>query len=288
MAIPEILEVAAVSDVIDWYGRNKRDLPWRETSPWGVMISEFMLQQTPVIRVLPVWMQWIERWPTPADLAKSKKSEAIGAWGRLGYPRRATRLYEAAGIIDREYENQVPQKIEELIKLPGVGEYTAAAIAAFAFDESTLVLDINIRRLFARAIDGHEYPTGSMTKAERTLRAQMIPRDGASWAAATMELGALLCKSRNPTCDDCPLKVRCAWRAAGYPKSPLARKSQKWEGTDRQCRGLILQTLRERSSASASELRALWSLDSQVELALKTLLADGLIQATGKSFTLAD
>jgi A/G-specific adenine glycosylase len=284
----DILEDAAVSNVIDWYGRNKRDLPWRQTSPWGVMISEYMLQQTPVNRVLPVWTQWIERWPTPVDLATSKKSEAIGAWGRLGYPRRATRLHEAAGIIAREYKNQVPQKIEELVKLPGIGEYTAAAIAAFAYEQSALVLDINIRRLFARAIDGKEYPTDSMTKAERALRAQMIPRDGARWAAATMELGALLCKSRNPACDDCPLRVSCAWRAAGYPKSPIVRKRQKWEGTDRQCRGLILQTLRERSRASEAEINALWPLDSQVKFALKTLLADGLIQATGKSFTLAD
>ena len=274
--------------ILDWFEKNKRDLPWRNTSPWGVMISEFMLQQTPVKRVLPKWHEWIDRWPTPADLAASKKSEAIHAWGRLGYPRRAIRLHESAAAIADKFENQVPRSLEDLRTLPGVGEYTAAAIASFAYGESTLVMDINIRRFFARSIDGIESPTPSPSQIERRLRAELIPQDGALWAAATMELGALVCTARTPLCDQCPVKKICAWRAAGYPKSEIVKKSQAWAGTNRQCRGLIVQHLRENKSATQSVLYKLWHDKDQSERALKSLIADHLIEATGNKFKLAD
>ena len=272
--------------LLDWFDQNKRDLPWRRTSPWGVMVSEFMLQQTPVHRVLPVWEEWMGKWPTPLDLSMAKKSEVISAWGRLGYPRRALRLYESATVIARDFHNEVPSNPEILRSLPGVGEYTAAAIAAFAFNESTLVLDINIRRVFARVIDGVEHPTAAPTQLERKSRKQLIPLEGAKWAAATMEFGALICKSKNPLCDSCPLTRQCAWRKAGYPKSELIRKSQSWVGTDRQCRGTVVQALRENPKLSKQKLSALWGDQSQLEKALKTLIADGLIETTGKSFQL--
>jgi A/G-specific adenine glycosylase len=274
--------------ILDWFEKNKRDLPWRNTSPWGVMISEFMLQQTPVKRVLPKWHEWIDRWPTPADLAASKKSEAIHAWGRLGYPRRAIRLHESAGVIADKFENQVPRSLEDLRTLPGIGEYTAAAIASFAYGESALVMDINIRRFFARAIDGIESPTSAPSQIERRLRTELIPRDGALWAAATMELGALVCTARTPLCDQCPVMKICAWRAADYPKSEIVKKSQAWAGTDRQCRGLIVQHLRDHKSATKSALLKLWSDTDQSERALKSLIADHLVEATGNKFKLAD
>ena len=274
--------------ILDWFEKNKRDLPWRNTSPWGVMISEFMLQQTPVKRVLPKWHEWIDRWPTPADLAASKKSEAIHAWGRLGYPRRAIRLHESAGVIADKFENQVPRSLEDLRTLPGVGEYTAAAIASFAYGENALVMDINIRRFFARAIDGIESPTSAPSQIERRLRTELIPSDGALWAAATMELGALVCTARTPLCDQCPVMKICAWRAADYPKSQIVKKSQAWAGTDRQCRGLIVQHLRDHKSATKSALLKLWSDTDQSERALKSLIADHLVEATGNKFKLAD
>ena len=273
--------------VLEWFDQNKRDLPWRRTTPWGVMVSEFMLQQTPVQRVLPVWEKWLAKWPTPRDLAEAKRSDVITDWGRLGYPRRALRLHESATIIARDYKNAVPQDLTDLRSLPGVGEYTAAAIAAFAFNQSTLVLDVNIRRLFARVIDGVEFPTASPSQIERRLRTDLIPSDGAKWAAATMEFGALVCTSKNPDCAACPLKRQCAWRKAGYPKSELVRKSQAWVGTDRQCRGVIVQALREEKKLSARRLKELWHDSSQVEAALKTLIADGLIETTGKSYQLS-
>jgi len=274
--------------VLDWFDQNKRDLPWRSTTPWGVMVSEFMLQQTPVNRVVPIWNQWMANWPSALDLSLAKKSEVITAWGRLGYPRRALRLYESAGIIVQDFNNQVPRAIEDLRALPGVGEYTAAAISAFAFDEPALVLDVNIRRLFARVIDGVEHPTPSPSQIERRLRYELIPAEGAKWAAATMEFGALVCTSKHPVCEACPLRRECAWRKAGYPPTELIRKSQTWAGTDRQCRGTIVQALRESEKLSQIALKKLWHDNSQIEKALNTLIADGLIEATGKSFRLAN
>jgi A/G-specific adenine glycosylase len=274
--------------ILDWFDQNQRDLPWRKTNPWGVMVSEFMLQQTPVIRVLPKWMEWMERWPDPASLACAKKSDVITAWGRLGYPRRALRLYEAAKVISTTYNNKVPREIEALRSLPGIGDYTAAAIAAFAYGDSTLVLDINIRRFFSRVYDGVQTPSSAPSQYERKIRAQLIPNEGAKWAAATMEFGALICTSRAPLCEQCPVKGSCAWRLAGYPKSEAKSKTQEWNGTDRKCRGTVVQALRDNSKLSAIALKKLWDNDEQIEKALETLLADGLIEATGKSFKLAD
>ncbi len=274
--------------VLDWFEQNKRDLPWRASSPWGVMISEFMLQQTPVQRVLPKWHEWIDRWPTPADLAASKRSDAISAWGRLGYPRRAVRLHESAGLIASNFDNHVPRTIEELRTLPGVGEYTAAAIASFAYNDNALVLDINIRRFFARQFDGVESPSASPSQVERKLRSELIPQSGALWAAATMELGALVCTARSPLCDQCPVMNTCAWRASGYPKSEIVKRKQAWAGTDRQCRGQIIQYLRENESGRKATLLALWDENEQSERALQSLIADHLIEVVGNRFKLAD
>lgn len=276
-------------EIITWFDTNARDLPWRKSNPWGVMVSEFMLQQTPVHRVLPMWEQWMERWPTPNDLALAKKSDAISAWGRLGYPRRAIRLHESAQIIVRDFDGLVPQAIEQLRTLPGVGEYTAAAISAFAYGRTTLVLDVNIRRLFARAIDGVEIATPSLSHIERAMRAELMPTEGARWAAATMELGALVCTARTPDCEACPIKSQCKWRENGYPASELPKKkSQAWNGTDRQCRGTIIQGLRDSKKLSKSELIALWSDEAQLLKAIETLIADGLIETTGNKYQLAN
>lgn len=264
--------------ILNWYSENRRDLPWRDSTPWGVMVSEFMLQQTPVIRVLPKWNEWMKRWPTPADLAAASTAEVITAWGRLGYPRRALRLHESAKIIAADYNGKVPESIDRLRALPGVGDYTAAAIAAFAFNARTLVLDINIRRLFCRVIDGMDSPKPALSKLEQVARSQLIPeQDAHMWAAATMEFGALVCTSRNPHCVECPLSALCQWKAAGYPPSQLPRKAQSWHGTDRQCRGIIVQALRENQFLDRKEIHKLWHDESQIERALTTLIEDGLI-----------
>ncbi len=269
--------------VIRWFEENQRDLPWRNTSPWGVLVSEFMLQQTPVNRVLPIWNDWMTRWPSPDSLANASKADVIRAWGKLGYPRRALRLHESAKIISTKHDNQVPSTYEDLFALPGIGDYTAAAIQAFAFAQSSLVLDINIRRFYSRLYDGIERAPQAPSRVERELRQSLIPKQGAHiWAAATMEIGALICTARAPKCDECPVKNSCQWRARNYPKStPVIKPS--FTGSDRQCRGIVMNQLRENPSAGQSDLLALWPDKSQVELALKTLLADGLIETTGKN-----
>lgn len=270
--------------ITQWFAKNKRDLPWRATSPWGVMVSEFMLQQTPVARVLPKWNEWMQRWPTPAELALATPAQVITAWGRLGYPRRALRLHESAKIIARDFNNEVPESEEVLRSLPGIGDYTAAAISAFAFGANTLVMDVNIRRVLVRALDGKEYPTSSPTVRERESRLAILPRHNAdNWAAATMELGALICTSKNPSCNDCPIISQCRWRKNGYPQSELVRKSQDWHGTDRKCRGTIVQALRENESLTLSAIKKLWPEESQVEKALETLLTDRLIEEHSRS-----
>ena len=269
--------------IVNWFKRNKRDLPWRTTTPWGVMVSEYMLQQTPVNRVLPKWIEWMERWPTPADLALATPAQVITAWGRLGYPRRALRLHAAAQIIAEDFNNEVPEDELTLQQLPGIGEYTAAAIAAFAFDRRTLVMDVNIRRVLTRVIDGNEHPKPAPTSREKARRLTLLPEKNAHiWAAATMELGAIVCTSKNPKCELCPVISACNWRKNGYPKSDLIRKSQDWHGTDRKCRGTIVQALRENESLTENAIKKLWPEESQVEKALKTLQEDLLIEAISR------
>ena len=270
--------------IVTWFKKNKRDLPWRTNSPWGVMVSEYMLQQTPVNRVLPKWIEWMNRWPTPADLAQATPAQVITAWGRLGYPRRALRLHAAAQILAEDFNNEVPSDEATLQSLPGIGQYTAAAIAAFAFDQRTLVMDVNIRRLLTRVIDGNEHPKPATTARERAARITLLPqRNAHMWAAATMELGAIVCTSSNPKCELCPVISQCNWRKNGYPKSDLIRKSQDWLGTDRKCRGTIVQALRENESLTESAIKKLWPDESQVEKALTTLLEDRLIQSMPRS-----
>jgi len=276
-------------EVLAWFEENKRDLPWRKSTPWGVMVSEFMLQQTPVNRVLPIWAEWMERWPTPKDLASAKKSDLLKAWGRLGYPRRALRLHEAASIIAKDFNNQVPAKPEDLRNLPGVGEYTAAAIMAFAHKKSSLVLDVNIRRLFSRVLDGEELPALHITNHERESRTALIPTNAHTWAAATMELGALICTATKPKCEICPLSNLCLWRAKGYPPSQnVKKKAQKWHGTDRQCRGTIIEHLRTNENSTIKNLQTLWQDKSQLEKCLASLIKDGLIEKKKEKYSLVD
>ncbi|GAB3264357.1 A/G-specific adenine glycosylase [Alteromonas gracilis] len=273
--------------VLTWYADHARDLPWRrpETTPWGVMVSEFMLQQTPVARVLPVWEQWLETWPTPADLASVPSGEAVRAWGRLGYPRRALRLHAAASRIVEVHGGEVPADHDDLLALPGVGEYTAAAIASFAFGARHVVLDTNVRRVFARAVSGVEQPAPSLTRAERDLAADLLPDESiaATWAVAVMELGALVCTAKTPACATCPLLEQCAWVASGRPAyDGPPRRGQAWAGTDRMVRGRVMSLLRETDgSVSRERVAGVWHDGAQLERCLASLLADGLLAPDG-------
>jgi A/G-specific adenine glycosylase len=271
-------------EITSWFKKNKRDLPWRKTDAWGVLVSEFMLQQTPVNRVLPIYEEWMKRWPTASSLAKATPAQVITAWGRLGYPRRALRLHECAKEITLNLSGKIPENEAELRALPGIGEYTAAAITAFAFEKRSLVLDINIRRLYARLFDGVETPKQAATKVEKSRYEELIPKRGPHvWAAASMELGAVICTSQAPKCGICPVAHVCAWRSLDYPKSDVVKRRQTWHGTDRQCRGTIVQALRENEVLTKSQIAQLWDVPSQLEKALLTLLDDGLIESRGKN-----
>ena len=284
-ALPVADLVRLHDEILSWFGRTARDLPWRRgASPWAVMVSEFMLQQTPVSRVLPVYEAWVERWPTPAALAAESPGEAVRAWGRLGYPRRALRLHAAAAAIVERHGGEVPESIDDLLALPGVGAYTAAAVSSFAFRGREAVLDTNVRRVFARVVSGEQFPAAAVTSAERDLAAALLPvRDAHRWAAATMELGALICTARSPSCDECPVADLCRWRAAGYPAyDGPARRGQAWHGTDRQCRGRLMAVLRDAPGPVAkSALDLVWPEAIQRERALDGLVADGLVEPLG-------
>ena len=247
-----------------------------------------MLQQTPVDRVLPVWQSWLDRWPDAAALAQASQADALRAWGRLGYPRRAIRLHAAARAIVAEFAGEVPDTYEDLRKLPGVGDYTAAAVLAFAFGQRSVVLDVNVRRVFRRAIDGVEHPTPATTAAERAIAESLLPRrndSAARWSAAVMELGALVCTSRSPKCSDCPISKDCNWLNAGSPTGDRPRQQAKFTGSDRQVRGLIMAALRE-SSTPVRSIEYVWPDEVQRLRALGGLLSDGLIVETTKGWTL--
>ncbi|MFG2562484.1 A/G-specific adenine glycosylase [Streptomyces sp. NPDC048496] len=271
--------------VIGWFDQHARDLPWRrpEAGAWGVMVSEFMLQQTPVNRVIPVYEQWLARWPRPADLAAEPPGEAVRAWGRLGYPRRALRLHGAAQAITERHGGDVPSEHSQLLALPGIGEYTAAAVASFAYRQRHPVLDTNVRRVFARAATGIQYPPNATTAAERKLARALLPDEderAARWAAATMELGALVCTAKNEDCTHCPIATQCAWRLAGKPahEGP-PRRGQTYAGTDRQVRGRLLAVLREAvTPVSQAALDTVWDEPVQRARALDGLVADGLVE----------
>lgn len=274
--------------VLAWYDGNRRDLPWRrpDTSAWGVLVSELMLQQTPVARVVPVYLDWLDRWPEPADLAGATPGEAVRRWGRLGYPRRALRLHAAAAAVVADHGGRVPSSYDELVALPGVGAYTASAVASFAFGARHAVLDTNVRRVLARAVTGAAEPTAHLTTSERSFAESFVPDEApvaAHWAVAAMELGALVCLARAPQCAACPIAAQCAWRRAGHPAPTGPRRGgQRFAGTDRQVRGLLLSVLRESPGpVRRVALDAVWADAEQRRRALSGLLDDGLVVLLG-------
>lgn len=282
-----------LTDLIEWFETTKRDLPWREPDcpPWGIMVSEVMLQQTPVQRVLPKFAYWMERWPTPADLAGDSVAEAVRAWDRLGYPRRAKRLHEAATIITQSHRGQVPENLDDLLALPGVGDYTARAIRCFAFGIPEPIVDTNIRRVVARSVLGVGNAGPAKTTEDRNrVEALLAPISdeaaACSAAAGLMELGAVLCAPANPRCDLCPLASSCAWKKAGFPdyEGPLKPTQAQYEGSDRQVRGIILRELRGSDIPVPEEfLLSLWPDHKQGSKALLSLEADGLIRRSAEN-----
>ena len=275
--------------VLEWYGSNARDLPWRDPacSPWGVFVSEIMAQQTPLSRVEPAWRRWMDRWPEPAALAAEAPGEAVRAWDRLGYPRRALRLHDAATVMVERHGGRVPGSYAELLELPGVGPYTAAAVACFAFDVPEPVVDTNVRRVLTRTLLGAEHAAPAPSRAEADLAGASMPLERTranTWNVAVMELGALVCTARAPRCGACPVSDACAWNVAGRPAhSGAPRRSQRWEGTDRQVRGRILAAVRHAGDpVTRPELDGTADDPAQVDRCVHSLVVDGLLEPVGR------
>lgn len=273
--------------LVPWFERAARDLPWRRpgTTAWGVLVSEIMLQQTPVARVEGPWHAWLERWPTPSALAAAPTSDVLRAWGKLGYPRRALRLQTAAAAIAAEHGDVVPGDVDTLLTLPGIGTYTARAVAAFAYRRRCPVVDTNVRRVIARAVHG-QAEAGAASARDLADADALLPADeptAATMSAALMELGATICVARGPRCADCPVRAACAWQRRGRPAwDGPPPKGQRWAGTDRQVRGRLLDVLRGAPGpVGADAMAAAWTTDpAQRDRCLDSLLADGLVEQT--------
>ncbi len=274
--------------LIAWYAAHARDLPWRREgfSAWGVLVSEFMLQQTPVNRVIPHLQAWLERWPTPSALAAEPPAEALKQWANLGYPRRALWLHRAAVEIRDRFDGVVPAQVDDLLSLTGIGDYTARAVAVFAYGQRLPVVDINTRRVIARSQYGRSQP-GPAARRDLADMDALLPHDDAEAAAfnaATMELGALICTATNPRCEACPIADDCRWLADGRPDTGDTRRRQAtYEGSDRQARGAVLRTLRHdpTNAVPLAEVIPDWPDAAQRERAITTLIADGLAQVSG-------
>lgn len=280
--------------VTDWFAAHARDLPWRRPgfSAWGTLVSEFMLQQTQVARVVPILEEWLRRWPTPADLAAAPPSEVLRAWGRLGYPRRALALHACATAIAERHGNVVPSDVGELLALPGIGDYTARAIAVFAHGDRHPVVDTNVRRVIARAVQGVAQPGPPNARRDLPAMEALLPEgreEQRAFNAGTMEIGAVVCTSRSPRCDECPLGAVCAWRLAGYPAhdGPPARRQARFEGSDRQLRGRVMAELRASDVPVTEDELALVLPDAEVRARiLAGLLVDGLAARSEGGWTL--
>jgi A/G-specific adenine glycosylase len=284
--VPERAFMIDSAELLRWYGQAQRDLPWRraDVTPWQILVSEFMLQQTPVARVEPIWLDWVARWPTPSATAAAKAADVLRAWGKLGYPRRAKRLHECATVIAEQFDDVVPSDVETLLTLPGIGAYTARAVACFAYRQRVPVVDTNVRRVVARAVHGRADAAASSSLRDLTDVDRLLPNDADAprFSAALMELGATVCTARAPRCGLCPLSA-CAWRSRGYPASTTsARRVQRYAGTDRQVRGRLLDVLRGNDSpVTRAELDVAWLTDTaQRDRALDSLLVDGLVEQT--------
>jgi A/G-specific adenine glycosylase len=282
VAFPDLL--------VPWFDSCARDLPWRhqDTTPWGVLVSEFMLQQTPVNRVAPIWSDWMRRWPRPSELAAAAQGEVLRAWGKLGYPRRAMRLHAAATAIAGEHDDRVPDDLDLLLALPGVGAYTARAVLAFGYQRRAPVVDTNVRRVIARAVHGAGDAGPARTAADLADAEVLLPADDAGaarFSAALMELGACLCTARQPRCAPCPIRADCAWQAAGRPAySGPVKPVQRFAGTDRQVRGRLLDVLRGSTGpVERAELDAVWDDAAQRDRCLLSLLEDGLVEQSAGS-----
>ena len=277
--------------LLDWYAQTARDLPWRRTrDPYRVLVSELMLQQTQVARVLEAYPAFLAQFPDVAELAAAPVSQVVSAWQGLGYNRRAVNLHRCAQAVVERHGGQIPDDLDGLLALPGIGPYTARAVQAFAFSYDAAPVDTNVSRVLARAVAGR--PLGA--KQVQELADDTVPAGrGHDWNQALMDLGAQVCKAKAPRCDACPIAAECRWRMAGG-EDPVARSAVRprpqgrFEDSDRFHRGRLVDALRS-SRVTASEVPAAARLTDDPERCdriVAGLIADGLAEWDGDALRL--
>lgn len=270
-----------------WEANGRHELPWRATrDPWAVLVSELMLQQTQVPRVATRWPRFLERFPTLASCAAAPVGDVVAAWEGLGYNRRAVNLHRCATAVVDQHGGGLPDDLDALLALPGIGPYTARAVLVFAFEQDIGLVDTNAGRFVARALAGRPLP---LRDAQAVADAAVPHGEGWRWGQAVFDLGATTCTKRAPRCDDCPLRDRhCAWAAAGFPEpdpvhgsAGISAPQSRFEGSDRQGRGRLVAALRAGPVADADLARVMgWPDEPDRAAAVaQTLVADGLASA---------
>jgi A/G-specific adenine glycosylase len=274
--------------LLGWYRPRRRAYPWRSPAragarfpdPYAVLVSECMLQQTQAPRVAPVFEAFLQRFPDVASLASASKADVLRAWGRLGYPRRAVALHAAAVQIDERWHGAVPRDPAVLRTLPGVGAYTAAAVASIAYGVPVAAVDTNVRRIWARVDRGAEPDEVPARDLAAAADRWLDRRRPAAWNQAVMDLGRDVCRT-SPRCDACPLRPWCAFAAAGRTGRPSTRRQARFQGSLRQVRGAVMAELRQRSPRTLGGLaRAAAAPPARVADAVRGLHRDGVVVAS--------
>ena len=281
--------------LIEWWSRNGRDLPWRRSrDPWAVLVSETMLQQTQVPRVVDRWGRFLDRFPTVRACAAAPRSEVVDEWSGLGYNRRAVFLHRAAQECVDRFDGALPTTVAELQSLPGIGPYTARAVLVFAHEADIGLVDTNAGRFVARALAG---------RSLRPAEAQAVADDGVpdgwgwTWGQAVFDLGASICTKRSPACADCPVVEHCAWAQAGHPdpdpvvgSAGISSPQSRFEGSDRQGRGRLVARLRTGSIVDDDLAEVMgWPHDPERAVRVAaSLVDDGLVVRRRGRWELAD
>lgn len=281
-------------DLVEWWSVHGRDLPWRRSrDPWAVLVSESMLQQTQVARVAARWEGFLRRFPTVSACASAPRADVIEEWAGLGYNRRAVHLHQTARECVERFGGRLPDTVGQLQSLPGIGPYTARAVLVFAGEADLGLVDTNAGRFVARALAGRRL---SAADAQRVADAAVPEGWGWTWGQAVFDLGASVCRRRDPACDECPVRRHCAWRLAGFPdpdpvegSAGISTPQTPFEGSDRQGRGRLVDALRAGpvDEADLAEVMG-WPEDGErARRVASSLLTDGLAACTGGVWHLA-
>ncbi len=279
--------------LVAWWSEHGRDLPWRRSrDPWAVLVSELMLQQTQVSRVVERYVEFLDRFPTVASCAAARTGDVVDAWAGLGYNRRAVHLHRAAVRCVEDHDGALPSTLEGLLTLPGVGPYTARAVLVFAHERDIGLVDTNAGRFVARAVAGRPL---AGREAQSVADGAVPDGWGWTWGQAVFDLGALVCRKRAPRCDDCPIRSHCAWAQAGFPppdpiegSAGISAPQSRFDGSDRQGRGRLVEALRNGPVGRTTLAETMgWPDDpDRAARVAETLVADGLAVFDGDRYEL--